>query len=410
MHAETTPTQRTIIHLDLDAFFCAVEELRDPSLRGKAFAVGGSPDGRGVVATCSYAARRYGIHSAMPMARALRLCPELIIVRHHFRDYADLSHRVMDLLHSYSDLVQPISIDEAFVDVSHLPQPGVVYAKQLQTQIRDHLHLPSSLGVASNKLVAKVATNVGKASMKKGNYPFAIQVVPHGEEAAFLAPLPSEALWGIGPKTAERLAALGMHTVGDIARYPLQEMVRLLGQTGSALHFRAQGIDDSPVHVTHETKSVSHEETFAKDTSNEGELLQVLAEQAQSIAKQLRKLKLHCHTVAIKIRWPDFSKISRQLTLPEPTDEARLIEDAARTLFQTHWKPGRKVRLLGVRASNLAAPSFQPKLWDWDAKAFAKQEKLDAALKTLDERFGANSLVPASGLAASRGKQKGKPE
>ncbi|HRQ92978.1 MAG TPA: DNA polymerase IV [Anaerolineales bacterium] len=405
MHAETPPTQRTILHLDLDAFFCAVEELRDPSLRGKAFAVGGSPDGRGVVATCSYAARRFGIHSAMPTARALRLCPELILVRHHFRDYTDLSRRVMDLLQGYSDLVQPISIDEAFVDVSHQPQPGVVYAKQLQTQIRDHLHLPSSLGVASNKLVAKVATNVGKASMKTGNYPFAIQVVPHGEEAAFLAPLPSEALWGIGPKTAERLAALGMHTVGDIARYPLHEMVRLLGQTGSALHFRAQGIDDSPVHVSHETKSVSHEETFAKDTNNEDELMLVIAEQAKSIAKHLRKLKLHCSTVAIKIRWPDFSKISRQLTLPEPTDEAKLIEEAARTLFQAHWKPGRKIRLLGVRASNLTAPSFQPKLWDWDPKAFAKQEKLDAALKTLEERFGANSLVPASGLRGSRGKK-----
>ncbi|MCW5873662.1 MAG: DNA polymerase IV [Anaerolineales bacterium] len=411
MHAETPANPRTIIHLDLDAFFCAVEELRDPSLRGKPFAVGGSPEGRGVVASCSYAARRYGVHSAMPMARALRLCPDLIVVRHHFRDYVDLSRKVMELLGSYSDLVQPISIDEAFIDISHLPQPGIMYAKQLQTQIRDHLHLPSSLGVASNKLVAKVATNVGKANHgKSGVYPYAIQVVPHGEEAAFLAPLPSDALWGIGPKTAERLASLGMRTVGDIARYPLHELIRLLGQTGSALHYRAQGIDESPVHVSHETKSVSHEETFAQDTSHEVELLQILAEQAQSIARQLRKLELQCSTVAIKIRWPDFSKISRQLTLPEPTDDAKLIEAAARTLFHAHWKPGRKVRLLGVRASNLAAPSFQPKLWDWNPKAFEKQEKLDAALKTVQARFGDNSLVPASGLAARRASKKEKPD
>lgn len=407
MSAETPSTPRTIIHLDLDAFFCAVEELRDPSLRGIPFAVGGSPEGRGVVATCSYAARKFGVHSAMPMARALRLCPELKIVRHHFRDYTDMSRKVMDLLSSYSDMVQPISIDEAFVDISHLPEPGLVYAKQLQTQIRDHLHLPSSLGVASNKLVAKVATNVGKASVKTGNYPFAIQVVPHGQEAAFLAPLPSDALWGIGPKTAERLAGLGIHTVGDIARYPLQDLVRLLGQTGSALHFRAQGIDDSPVHVSHETKSVSHEETFARDVSNEAELMQVLSEQCVSISKQLRKLNLHCSTVAIKIRWPDFSTIGRQLTLPDPTSDPKLIEEAARKLWATHWKAGRKVRLLGVRASNLTPPSFQPKLWDWDPKEFEKKERLDTALKTVQERFGAGSLVAASGL---QDKTKGQPE
>ncbi|UYN89569.1 MAG: DNA polymerase IV [Anaerolineales bacterium] len=404
MHAEIHSPPRTIIHLDLDAFFCAVEELRDPSLRGIAFAVGGSPEGRGVVATCSYAARKFGIHSAMPMARALRLCPELKIVRHHFRDYTDMSHKVMDLLGSYSDLVQPISIDEAFIDISHLPEPGLVYAKQLQTQIRDHLHLPASLGVASNKLVAKIATNVGKASVKTGNYPFAIQVVPHGQEAAFLDPLPTDALWGIGPKTAERLAALGMRTVGDIARYPLQDMVRLLGQTGSALHFRAQGIDESPVHVSHETKSVSHEETFARDINDEAELLQVLSHQCVSISKQLRKLNLHCNTVAIKIRWPDFSKITRQLTLPDPTSDAKLIEEAARKLWAAHWR-GRKVRLLGVRASNLTPPSFQPKLWDWNPKEFEKQERLDTALKSLQDRFGAGSLVAASGLRKEKGER-----
>ncbi|UYN91324.1 MAG: DNA polymerase IV [Anaerolineales bacterium] len=407
MHADLPPTQRTIIHLDLDAFFCAVEELRDPSLRGIPFAVGGSPEGRGVVATCSYAARKFGIHSAMPMSRALRLCPELKIVRHHFRDYTELSSKVMDMLATYSEIMQPISIDEAFIDVSHLPEPGLVYAKQLQTQIRDHLHLPSSLGVASNKLVAKIATNVGKASAKTGDYPYAIQVVPHGHEAAFLDPLPSDALWGIGPKTAERLASLGIHTVGDIARFPLQDMLRMLGQTGAALHYRAQGIDDSPVHSDHEIKSVSHEETFARDTSNEAELLQIISEQSVSISKQLRKLNLHCSTVAIKIRWPDFSKISRQLTLPEPTADAKLIEQAARKLWGAHWQPGRKVRLLGVRASNLVPPSFQPKLWDWDPKEFEKQDRLDTALKSLQERFGAGSLVAASGLRSKpKDKQK----
>lgn len=393
---------RKIIHLDLDAFFCAVEELRDPSLRGQPFAVGGAPDQRGVVASCSYAARKFGIHSAMPMSRAVRLCPQLKIVRHHFRDYTDLSAKVMDLVSSYSDLVQPISIDEAFVDVSHQPEPGVIYARKIQTEIRDHLHLPSSLGVASNKLVAKVATNVGKASSKSGNYPFAIQVVPPGEEATFLAPLPADALWGIGPKTAEKLAGLGIHTVGDITRYPLRELIRLFGQTGSELHFRAQGIDHSPVHITHETKSISHEETFARDTNREPELLQVLAEQCVSISKQLRKLNLQGGTVAIKIRWPDFSKISRQLTLAEPTDDAKVIEEAARKLWAAHWKVGRRVRLLGVRVSNLAPPSFQPKLWDWNPKEFEKQQRLEEALRSIQQRFGAASVQHASALQEKR--------
>jgi len=317
---------RKIIHLDLDAFFCAVEELLDPTLRHKPFAVGGSPEHRGVVASCSYAARGFGIHSAMPMARAVKLCPQLIIVHHHFRNYVDISDQVMDIMNAYSPLVQPISIDEAFIDVTHQPEEGLHYAKVLQSQIKSELGLPASLGVASNKLVAKIATNFGKASSHGDDYPNAIQVVPPGEEAAFLALLPTDALWGVGAKTAEKLSEFGLHTIGDIAAYPLRELERRFGQIGGDLHRRAQGIDTSPVHVSHETKSVSHEETFARDTNDERHLREVIRDHAQSIGKRLRKLELYGSTVKVKLRWPDFTTITRQNTLPEPTDDARQIE------------------------------------------------------------------------------------
>jgi nucleotidyltransferase/DNA polymerase involved in DNA repair len=211
---------RKILHLDLDAFFCAVEEQRDPTLRGKAFAVGGRPDARGVVASCSYPARKFGVRSAMPMIQAKRLCPELIIVSWNHGDYRAVSKKVMALLHDLTPLVEPLSIDEAFLDVSDIPGDPEAIARRVQSGIRADLDLPSSLGVATNKLVAKIANNIGKSSAKTESYPNAITVVAPGQEAAFLAPLPTRELWGVGPKTAERLTRLGLKTIGDIAQYP----------------------------------------------------------------------------------------------------------------------------------------------------------------------------------------------
>ncbi|MEX1143502.1 MAG: DNA polymerase IV [Anaerolineales bacterium] len=394
---ETTQQDRKIIHLDLDAFFCAVEELRDPILRGKPFAVGGSPEGRGVVATCSYAARKYGIHSAMAMAKAVRLCPPLLIVHHHYKEYTELSDQVHDLISTYSPLVQPISIDEAFADLTHLPEEGVFYAKQLQIEIRSRFGLPVSLGVATNKLVAKVATNVGKAAHKADGYPNAIQVVPPGEEAAFLSPLPSDALWGVGPKTAERLAELGIYTVGDIAAFPARELERHFGQHGSDLHRRAQGIDDSPVHTSHETKSVSQEETFARDINDENHLRAVIREQAESVGRRLHYLELYGGTVKLKLRWPDFTTITRQSTLSKPTDDPKQIDDLAVQLFLRNWK-GRKIRLLGVGVSNLGLASQQLVLWDWNPKDAVKQERLQTAIASLQARYGEAALGKASKL------------
>jgi DNA polymerase-4 len=199
---------RTIIHLDLDSFYCAVEQQRDPTLHDKPFAVGGRPEQRGVVASASYAARQFGVRSAMPMAHAVRLCPDLLIVSPNFSAYRAASQQVMERLHTFTPLVEQISIDEAFLEVTALAEPGDVLAARRQATIWDDLALSCSLGVASNKLVAKVATDVGKSLVRSGKMPQAICVVPLGDEAAFLAPLPATALWGVGPKTAEKLAAL----------------------------------------------------------------------------------------------------------------------------------------------------------------------------------------------------------
>ncbi len=378
---------RTIMHLDLDAFFCAVEELRDPSLRGKPFAVGGQPNTRGVVASCSYAARRYGVRSAMPMSRALRLCPELLVVRPRHGAYHEASQQVMERVHELSALVEQISIDEAFVDVSALSEPGQAIARRLQGRIRDELGLPCSLGVASNKLVAKIATDVGKASARGDGPPRAILAVPPGSEAAFLAPLPTRALWGVGPTTAERLASLGIQTVGDIARTPEAELARLFGRNGYALHRHAQGLDDSPVITHHEAKSMSREVTYARDVSDEATLRRTLDELADDVAGQLRAAGKGGATVKLKLRWPDFTTLTRQESLPEPVADAAEIRAAAQRLFDKTWERGKAVRLIGVGVSGLMAPVRQLGLWDRD---WQREGRVQEAVRELQKRYGAD--------------------
>ncbi|HEU0047051.1 MAG TPA: DNA polymerase IV, partial [Nitrososphaera sp.] len=256
----------------MDAFYCAVEETRNPELRGKAFAVGGKPDERGVVASCSYAARRNGVRSAMPMSKALRLSPGLIIVPGHHHIYSQVSKQVMDVLHNVTGLVEQISIDEAFLDISDIQNKPEHIARGLQTRIRDELQLPCSIGIASNKMVAKIATEVGKALALKQikaqglvEPPNAVTVVGFGEEAAFLNPLPADMLWGVGPKTSARLTELGIHTIGELAKWPESEMLHLFGENGRELSRHARGMDDRPIETERETKSISQENTFSRD-------------------------------------------------------------------------------------------------------------------------------------------------
>jgi DNA polymerase-4 len=331
----------------------------------------------------------------MPMGRAVRLCPGLLIVPPRHRLYSEVSKQVMARLRELTPLVEQISIDEAFVDITDLGESPERLARRLQAGIRDELGLPSSIGIASNKLVAKIATEVGKTlrlrdkapsaqGMKIGP-PFGLTIVPAGEEAAFLAPLPTEMLWGVGPKTAKRLAELGIHTIGDIARWPESELTRLFGENGRDLARRARGQDDRPVVTEHEIKSISQETTFTRDVRDDKILQQTLLELSAQVGRRLRKSGLAGTTVKLKIRWPDFTTLTRQTTLAHATDQDDEIGKIALDLMRAVRKSGQAVRLIGVGVSGLGPPIRQLALWDVKSE---KSRKLQEAVDELQEKYG----------------------
>ncbi len=394
---------RTILHIDLDAFFCAVEEISNPELRGKAFAVGGRPEERGVVASCSYAARRMGVRSAMPMSRALRLSPGLIIVSSRHRHYSEVSRQVMERLRELTSLMEQISIDEAFLDLSDIPESPEIIARNLQARIRNELQLPCSIGIASNKLVAKIATEVGKSLAlreikAKGEIkpPNALTIVPAGEEAAFLAPLPAEMLWGVGPKTSARLTELGIHTTGDIAKWPESELIRMFGENGRDLARHSKGIDDRPIATEHETKSISQEITYSRDVRDDKVLQKTLHEMSAEVGAQLRKNNLAGKTIKLKLRWPDFTTLTRQTTLNSPTDQDEEIERVALNLMKSVRKPNQAVRLIGVGVTGLGQPIRQLGLWDSSEAVLRinseKERKLQEVMDGLQEKYGRNVI------------------
>jgi DNA polymerase IV len=381
---------RKILHLDLDAFFCAVEELRRPDLAGKAFAVGGRPEERGVVSSCSYAARMLGVHSALPMSQALRLCPELMVLPPNHAAYREQSENVMAILGEQTALVEQLSVDEAFMDLSDLPEAGEVLARVLQRSILERLKLPCSIGVATNKLLAKTATDVGKGRQHGPTPPCAIEVVTPGQEAAYLASLPVKALWGVGPKTAERLVRLNIHSIGDLARVPEAELVRQFGQTGRDLFRHARGIDDRPVAPERSEQSISRETTFERDIARPDIVRDMLRSLSEDVARTLREKDLCAGTVRLKIRWSDFTTHTRQVSLSQPTDQDGVIYQSALKLLDTIWTDGRPVRLIGVGGARLRTAAHQLTLWDTPNE---KERRLLDALDILRQRFGDNAVV-----------------
>ncbi len=384
-------TVRHIIHVDLDAFFASVEELLDPTIAGLPIIVGGDPAQRGVVSSASYAARAFGVRSAMPMGQALRLCPQAIVRHGHYRDYGRYSRQVMAIVEGYTPLVEQISIDEAFLDVTGCERlwgpPGEI-ARALQQRIQDSCHLPSSVGVATNKLVAKIASGLHK--------PRGLVIVPPGEEAAFLAPLPVEALWGVGAVAAARLHGLGLHSIGDLAAVPQKTLIYAFGSHGAALYEQAHGIDDRPVLPEGRRRSLSHEQTFARDVVDGEELARALLESSDEVAARLRRERLQGRVVGIKLRYWDFTTITRRVTLERPTDLGPTVYRHALQLLRRAWKPGTAVRLLGVSISGVVElPAYQMALFGADDGRWAR---LSQALDQIRTRFGDRAIRRAISL------------
>jgi DNA polymerase-4 len=338
---------RCIIHADLDAFFASVEQLDNPNLRGRPVVVGGAPEARGVVAAASYEARACGVHSAMPMRTALSLCPQAVRVSPRFQRYAEISKRVMDIFRQVTPLVEQMSLDEAFLDVSDRIGKGrspEEVASALKEQVRQEVGLTVSVGVASSKSVAKIASGFNK--------PDGLTVVPPGGEQQFLAPLPVQSLWGVGPKTAERLAGESITTIGDLAGQSEEWARSRFGARGVYFVSLARGIDDSPVMVEHETKSVSTEITFPRDVDDPKALEAGLRKLAENTARRLRGSGLRGRTIKLKLRLADFTTFTRQSTIARPTDSAEVILAEASALLARELYAGRRFRLLGVGVSN----------------------------------------------------------
>ena len=380
---------RKILHVDLDAFFCSVEELLDPTLKGKAFATGGTSEGRGVVTSCSYAARLVGIRSAMPMQKALRLCPNLITVRGHYQDYSHYSNLLMKIFEKITPLVEPISIDEAFLDVSDLPQDARTIAVDIQMKIMTKTGLPCSIGAASNKLVAKMATNFGKSEHRKPTSPMAIKVILPGQEKMFLAPLPIGEMWGVGTKSEQILNENGLKIIGDIQCCQIKNLEKIVGNFATILKDRSLGIDNRPVGIDEKIKSISNERTFFDNLTSKPEVTAMIKDLSEKVGKRLRKRRLSGKTVRLKIRWPNFTTITRQITLDQPSNHDSVIFSSALALLEKEWVSGKGIRLIGVGVSKLESDIFQLSLFDKD---FQKERSLLEAVDDLQERFGSNVI------------------
>lgn len=331
-----------IIHLDLDAFFASVEVLLNPALKGKPIIVSmGNPHGRGVVSTASYEARKFGVHSAMPLREAARLCPQAIIVPVRHRVYSEYSRRVMNLLREYSPLLEQVSIDEAYVEISAERDASQV-AREIQRRIKNELGLDCTIAVASNKLVSKIACNTVK--------PRGFIVVKPGEEESYLAALPIDKLPGAGKVTRAKLARWKVNTIGDLARVPVEELRAAFGKHGVYLHEAAFGRDDSPIVTEWKPKSISAENTFEHDTRDAALIEKYLGEMSMDVARQLAREGFRARTVVLKLRYGDFTTLTRQSTLRVPTADAEEIRDMALRLLKANWNPRRALRLVGVGA------------------------------------------------------------
>lgn len=386
-----------ILHVDMDAFFASVEQMDDPSLRGKCVVVGGRSN-RGVVAAASYEARKFGIHSAMPIFQARQKCPDLVIVPPRRKRYSDLSRRIMSVLKAFSPLVEPISIDEAFVDIGgcrRLHGSPRRTAQAIKDKIYERVGLTCSVGVAPSKFLAKIASDLDK--------PDGLTVISPGQVPAFIDQLPVRKVPGVGRRAQQTLFSMGITHLGQVQDYPTSVLVRRLGKFGHRLAALSRGEDDSPVTPFSEAKSISTETTLPSNTSDRQLLSDYLLTQSQSIARELRRKQVRTRTITLKIKTDDFQLHSRSRTLEKPVQSAESIYQAALELFH-RFKLSRPVRLIGVGAGTLQPASMpvQAELFpDRHQDRDRKWEKVDRAMDAVAERFGSHAVM--------RGKPKKEP-
>ncbi len=385
---------RTILHVDMDAFYAAVEQRDHPEVVGKPVIVGSDPKGgkgRGIVATCSYEARKFGVHSAQPISQAWRLCPHGIYLRPDMAKYVRTSGQVMAILLDFSDLVEQISIDEAFLDVTgsyKLFGTGAEIARKIKARIRDELRLTASVGVAASKFVAKVASDLRK--------PDGLVIVEPGGEQQFLAPLPIGRLWGVGAKTEAYLRRIGLERIGQLAELTRSELTARLGKSGDHLWHLAQGIDERSVSPEEGYKSIGHEVTFERDSADAKLLHDTLLELTGKVCLRLRAHSARARTITVKFREADFTTYTRRTGLNAPADTAEKIFPIAYKLLRSLVREGHLVRLIGVYASNLETNAAGGQLGLFDDGAPQKERKLANALDHIVRRYGEGSITRAA--------------
>jgi DNA polymerase-4 len=378
-----------ILHADLDAFYASVEQLDDPSLRGRPVIVGGT-GARGVVAAASYEARRFGVHSAMPTGRARRACPDGVFLSPRFERYAQLSRSFMEILQRATPLVEPLALDEAFLDVrgsARILGPGRTIAADLRRSVRDELGLAVSIGVATTKFVAKLASDLAK--------PDGMLVVEPGTELALLHPLAVERLFGVGPKTRARLTRIGLRTIGDVAHASEQLLTATVGPSLAAhLIALSWNRDERSVEPSRERKSIGHEETFPRDLTDRDEMRRALTGMSKALTARLRAAEVRARTVQLKVRFVDFRTVTRSRTLPEPTDLAAVVTPVVHELLDG-VELDRGVRLLGVSGQQLRAVEVSsPSLLD-EPETSERDAALEATVDAVRARFGTDALLGA---------------
>ena len=386
--------------MDMDEFFAAVEKLDDPALRGKCLLIGGDPKARGVVSTASYEARKFGCHSAMPMATAVRLCPHAIVLPVRGRRYRQVSEQIFAIFERFTPVIEPVSIDEAFLDVSgceRLLGPAERIAAEIKQCIRGELGLTASVGVAPNKFLAKLASDLEK--------PDGLVVIAEDSLQEVLDPLPIRKLWGLGPAAEKQLQRLGIHTIGQLRQKSPEFLRKHFGQGGEQFLRLAGGQDKRPVTPDSQAKSIGQEQTFPVDACLAGrqvgemdELRRVLLQQVEQVGRRLRRHELMARTVTIKLRYGDFTTLTRSATLKEPTDTTDELWRAARSLLEA-WAAGhhRPLRLLGVTASQLLGEQGR-QLRLFESPDRQKQQRLDRVLDDIAERFGSDALRRGAGV------------